>query len=239
MQCAAPTRTITTERIAGRKLQMKRIAMAVCANADGTSEIPLLFVGLTPQSRSFQMQPPPAQQLGEQYENSAKGWMKATVFERWIAAFNDHMKAEDRHVLLLVVNVSSRRLGSPLSHVKLRVLPPNTTSHLKPQDASIISTFLANVARGQHSYVVDKFDELLESVSEQGEEVSERVTDALFTIGVLVAMRWALEAWEQVTSTTIFHRWRLTQVLYENLYELVEKFSKLRAGTRSMRDLIN
>nr|CCA19284.1 DNA binding protein putative [Albugo laibachii Nc14] len=40
-----PVKSITKDRIAGRKHQKKRLTVALCSNADGTTKLPLLFVG--------------------------------------------------------------------------------------------------------------------------------------------------------------------------------------------------
>lgn len=154
--------------------------------------------------------------------------MTTTVFQRWLFSFNKQMRAEDRHVLLLVDNVSSHRLDAPLSHIELCMLPPNTTSCLQPQDAGIISAFKAQISRIKNRYVVDRFDDVLESLPTIEEASREKAADALFSVDVLVAMRWAEEAWAQVTSTTIAHCWRHTRVLDEDMYELVEGFDELR-----------
>ena len=43
--CASPSKSISTGCIAGRKQGKKRLTVAVCCNADGSTKLPLLFVG--------------------------------------------------------------------------------------------------------------------------------------------------------------------------------------------------
>ena len=43
--CFMPVKSITKDRIAERKHQKKRLTVALCCNADGTTKLPLLFVG--------------------------------------------------------------------------------------------------------------------------------------------------------------------------------------------------
>ena len=43
--CSIPVKSITKDRISGRKHQKKRLTVALCSNADGTTKLPLLFVG--------------------------------------------------------------------------------------------------------------------------------------------------------------------------------------------------
>lgn len=43
--CTTPAKSITTEKMAGCKQQKKRLIVAVCWNADGTTKLLQLFVG--------------------------------------------------------------------------------------------------------------------------------------------------------------------------------------------------
>lgn len=74
------------------------------------------------------------------------------------------------------------------------------------------------------------------TINESEREMS---VNALFNVDVLVVMRWASEAWSQVSSTSISHCWRHTQVLDEDMYELVDSIEKLRVTPPTMRDLLN
>lgn len=51
--CAALTRTISAHQMAGRKLQKKRLTVALCCNAMGSTKLPVLFVGAVQQPRCF------------------------------------------------------------------------------------------------------------------------------------------------------------------------------------------
>nr|CCA22283.1 putative CENPB/ARS binding proteinlike protein [Albugo laibachii Nc14] len=46
-------KAISTQRMAGRKQQKERLTVAVCCNADGSTKMPLLFVGAERQPRCF------------------------------------------------------------------------------------------------------------------------------------------------------------------------------------------
>lgn len=136
--CSIPGKTILKNRIPGHKKIKKRLTVAVTSNADGSTKIPLLFVGTARQPRCFGGKS--AEELGIQYANAAKGWMNTELFTNWIERFNERMKSEGRHVLLLLDNVSSHRVTAPLSNVTVQMLPPNTTSFLQPQDTGIIQS---------------------------------------------------------------------------------------------------
>lgn len=231
--CSAPSRTISTERIAGRKQIKKRLTVAVCSNADGTTKLPLLFVGAVQKPRCFLGKS--AAELGLQYERTAKGWMTSRLFEQWLSEFDSQMRVEKRRVLLLVDNVSSHKASADLTNVTLQMLPPNTTSFLQPQDAGIIAAFKARIRKMQQRRVVDLFDELLS----QEDDIGEKDVDALFNVDVLTAMRWAEEAWHEVSSEAITRCWQHTQILDEEMFELVENFKKLRAGQLSLQQLLS
>ena len=56
--CAPTTKTISTQRMEGRKQQKKKLTVVVCCNADGSTEVPLIFVGAVRQPRFFDKQSP-------------------------------------------------------------------------------------------------------------------------------------------------------------------------------------
>nr|CCA28382.1 AlNc14C2903G13295 [Albugo laibachii Nc14] len=120
---------------------------------------------------------------------------------------------ESRHVLHLVDNVSSHRPEEPLSHVKLRMLPPNTTAFLQPLDAGIISSFKAQISKFQHRYIAERFYDVLSRISDTGDDCVEKEIDSLFNVDVLVTMRWAEIVWSKVTRVTILHCWCHTHIL--------------------------
>jgi hypothetical protein len=68
-----------------------------------------------------------------------------TIFEAWQLEFNEKMKKENRHVLLLKDNAGghniSLELRNKLTNVEVSNLPANTTSVLQPLDQGIIRTF--------------------------------------------------------------------------------------------------
>ena len=68
-----------------------------------------------------------------------------TIFEAWQLEFNEKMKKENRHVLLLIDNAGghniSLELRNKLTNVEVSNLPANTTSVLQPLDQGIIRTF--------------------------------------------------------------------------------------------------
>ncbi|POM68346.1 Tigger transposable elementderived protein 6 [Phytophthora palmivora] len=65
--------------------------------------------------------------------------MTTSIYQLWLQELDSSMRAEDRHVLLLVDNASSHtEEGLTLTNVRVEKLPPNTTSKLQPLDQGII-----------------------------------------------------------------------------------------------------
>ena len=232
----APTKSISKSSFPGRKSSKKRLTVVLTSNRDGSFKLPLLFVGTARQPRCFKGKS--AEELGLDYANIAKGWMNTQLFRHWIESFNETMKSENRHVLLLLDNASSHRVDEPLSNVQVHMLPPNTTAHLQPQDAGIIRSFKAHVNELKNRYYVDKLDDLFDS-SQDEKESFDSSASALFHVDILVAMQWAKQAWEEVTSSTIKNCWRHTGILDDDLYELVRSMERVRLAPHSITPLCN
>ncbi|KAG9416340.1 hypothetical protein AC1031_000739 [Aphanomyces cochlioides] len=105
------------------------------------------------------------------------------------------------------------------------MLPPNTMYFLQPQDAGVIHMFKAKVNRLKAKYFIRKFDEWLANRDDGSKENDERDISRLHEVSVLQAMEWAKEAWLEVSSTSISNCWRHTQILDEEMYELVHSMS--------------
>nr|CCA26532.1 PREDICTED: similar to Tigger transposable elementderived protein 6 putative [Albugo laibachii Nc14] len=118
------------------------------------------------------------------------------------------MRSENRKILLLLDNVSSHHAPETLTHVEIRKLPPNTTAHLQPLDAGIIRNFKSMISNKKALYYADRLDEILSRFGEDGQETLELELETIGSVDVLVAMRWAQEAWASVTCTTISNFWR-------------------------------
>lgn len=104
------------------------------------------------------------------------------------------MRAEGRHVLLLVDNASSHHeTGLYLTHVRVEKLPPNTTSKIQPMDQGIIHC----VKR----YVLNK--KMLHTMDFLGDSVKNP-----YNVDLLTAMMWCQSAWNNVTATTIQNCWQ-------------------------------
>lgn len=120
--------------------------------------------------------------------------MTGKIFELWAERFNAGMRGEGRRVLLMLDHVSSHRQHIQLSHVTIKMLPPNTTTHLQPQDAGVIETFKTKIAALRDAHMVEKVDALLARAAAQRRHNAVDEVEQLHHSDVLEAMRWAEES---------------------------------------------
>nr|CCA16694.1 PREDICTED: similar to tigger transposable element derived 4 putative [Albugo laibachii Nc14] len=222
--CTASSSTVSHSSVAGRKKVKKRLTIAITTNEDGSFQVPLLFMGTAEMPRCFGCHT--VAEVGINYTNAAKGWMTTTIFRTWLGYFSDTMRSQDRHVLLLD-NASPHRVTDHYSLVKLHFLPPNTTSHLQPQDADIIKSFKSQLSKIRDNSVVDKLDAMLEQVDGVGVEDIDKRAEQLYNVSILVAMRWAQQAWNKVTKATVVNCWSHTGILAANIYQLASAMNDL------------
>ena len=109
-----------------------------------------------------------------------------------------------RKVLLLLDNFSGHELGvekvgglDSLRNVKIRWLPPNTTSHWQPLDQGIIASFKLHYRRQWVEYIV----RMLNSDKDPNK-----------TVILLKAIQWTRVAWNDCVTSSIILRyyWKST-----------------------------
>nr|CCA21081.1 AlNc14C111G6399 [Albugo laibachii Nc14] len=82
----------------------------------------------------------------------------------------------------------------------------------------------------RNAHVVDKLDEVLEQVDGMGKENAKINGEQLYYVNILVAMRWAQEAWGAVAQATVANCCRHTGILGDDIFELVADMHKLHIG---------
>ncbi|RHY20025.1 hypothetical protein DYB32_010125 [Aphanomyces invadans] len=203
--CMSPHRSITRSRVPGTKKSKKRITLALTTNATGTDMVEPLFIGSAVQPRCFLGRS--GEDLGFDYTSSKKAWMNGNIFDTYLRKLDSRMEAMNRKVLLLVDNASPHKAkeDTVLTNVSLKMLPPNTTAYLQPQDAGIIASFKAKVKQRQ-----------LQNALEQINCVMAGRQDKLYEVPLVEAMAWAKDAWHDVTTTTIVNCWSRTGILHSD-----------------------
>lgn len=120
------------EATAGKKQDKTRFTLAVATNADGSEKLPLLTIGKAICPRDLK-----AHDIGEEfnidYTNSKKGRMTIEIYCDWLGAEDDQMRAEGRHILMLVDNVSSHN--------------DSVTGHLERHQAAAVSGAMDSTRR--------------------------------------------------------------------------------------------
>jgi len=121
---------------------------------------------------------------------------------------DNHFRAQNKKILLLVDNASSHinsQQGNSdvtqpnLTHVEVAFLPPNTTSHLQPLDAGVIKSFKAHYKRNYCRHILKLFEE--------GKDINKE------KVNIKEAVDYLADAWENVSSDTIFNCWVKTGIL--------------------------
>jgi len=195
----SPNRTLATEVASGGTKSKDRITLALTTNATGTDRIKVWVIGKSKNPRRFKSVQ--RRLLGVEYRNNKTKWMTGQILAEYLHWLNNIMAAQKRHVLLFMDNFSGHELGvqmvggrDSLSNVKVRWLPPNTTSHWQPLDQGIINSFKLHYRRQWVSYMISEYDKGL---------------DPNKTVTLLHAIRWTVYAWENfVKPATIYNCWQ-------------------------------
>ena len=124
----------------GGKKAKERITLLLCCSATGEKLEPLI-IGKSANPRCFRGIN--VRTLNIRYESNRRAWMTRDIFVAWLKSLNNKFRRQNRKILLFVDNCSAHP-DIQLSNIKLKFLPPNTTSKLQPCDAGIIQTLKAN-----------------------------------------------------------------------------------------------
>jgi hypothetical protein len=196
----APSRTIAQRQIEGSKKDKTRITVALTSNTTGDDKLPPLFIGHAKQPCAFKRQTGKA--LGFDYSYNSKAWMTGIIFREWVLRMESKMHTAGRRVLLLLDNAPSHvAAGLELTNIQIAMLPPNATSKIQPMDAGIIASFKCRYRRLQLQHAVDR--------DEAGEH-------DIYKVDQLLAMNWCLDAWKDVTASTIANCFRHTGLFSTN-----------------------
>lgn len=189
-----PRGTLTTDKAEkGTKQSKERVTVCVATNAHGTDRLPLHFIGKSKQPRPFRGHDVYAE-LGATYTNTGKAWMNTEKYCDWLSQLNASMQTQQRHILLLVDNVSSHNevlVEGELSNVKVHKLPPNTTAALQPMDQGIIKC-LKDEYRNQK-------EEAEMAMFLRGEDYK--------SVDLFSAMKWCSEGFRNISEETIRNCW--------------------------------
>jgi hypothetical protein len=129
----APDRTLATKAQAGGKKSKDRIAIALTSNANDSETFKPWIIGKSKNPRCFKNIN--RRYLRITYRYNKTKWT-GLIYKGYLQWLNSKMRAQGRHVLLLMDNFSGHELAvqlvgglEGLSNVRIAWLPPNTTSH--------------------------------------------------------------------------------------------------------------
>ncbi|KAH9084078.1 hypothetical protein Ae201684P_020337 [Aphanomyces euteiches] len=196
-------------------VQKKRLTIALAVDADGSDKRQLKIIGNARNPRWLVRRG--ALQNPLDYSGTAKGWMTSPVFYDWLRQFNEEILYLQRRVILLVDNASPHRLNTTFSNVTLGFLPPNTTAYLQPLDAGVISAFKKKIRQRKTTAVLSKLQDLMSKHKPLGTRPSAKERAKIFVFETEVAVKWAEEAWAEVTQTTIKNCWKYADILGDDL----------------------
>ena len=199
-----PNQTLSSKPVLGQKKDKTRITVLLGVNATGTDKLMPWVIDNAKRPRPFSRIN--LQRLPVHYRANPKAWMNSSIFEEILRHLDNHFRAQNKKILLLVDNASSHissQQGNSdvlnLTHVEVAFLPPNTTSHLQPLDAGVIKSFKAHYKRNYCRHILKLFEE--------GKDINKE------KVNIKEAVDYLADAWENVSSDTIFNCWVKTGIL--------------------------
>lgn len=122
------------------------------------------------------------------HRHNRKAWMDSVIFNEWLTKWNNHLKTENRKILLFLDNFSGHKIDETrYENIKIIFFPANCTSKLQPLDQEIIHAFKVK-------YRTDIARERLQAI-EYGSTAP--------VIDVLSSIYKIKRSWDAVTPTTI------------------------------------
>lgn len=174
----------------GGKLSKERITVLITCSATG-EKFPLWVIGKSAKPRCFKNVK--LDELPCTYKNNNKAWMTSNMFLDYLSWLNKRMKLEKRKVLLFIDNAPSHPHDFPeMSNVKVKFLPPNTTSSTQPCDQGVIYTLKVHFRKL-----------MLQSIIARIDKIDLTATELSKSINVYDAIQWLNSAWRSVKDSTI------------------------------------
>ena len=183
----APDRGLSDHKQSGVKGKKIRLTYAFTLNADGSEKLRPFIIGKAAQPRAFNKKT--GEQLGFYYQNNAKVWMTAHLYQDWIQQWDQELQEKGCKILLLQDNFSSHIIPDNLQNIRVKNFEPNLTTHIQPKDQGIIHCFKAHYCARFIQQAVDCYDGGITPTE-------------IYDINQLQAMHLADLAWHKFDSTT-------------------------------------
>jgi hypothetical protein len=128
-----PDRTLATKADRGGKKSKNRVALVFTMSASGKKEF-VWCIATSTHPRCFKKINPMLFRV--LYWHTKTNWMTGLIMEEYLRWLHNKMRGEGRNILLLLDNFSGHELGvqlrgckEALVNVRIKRLPPNTTSY--------------------------------------------------------------------------------------------------------------
>ena len=212
---SVPENTLASEKeksVPGRKLCKARVSLLCGANVLGSHRLKPMVVGKAKQPRCLRGI---MDSLPVHYDHSMKAWFNAKIFKNWfykhavpeIVRFQTEvMKVSRDHVraLILLDNAPAHPPASELvaEHGRIRVkfLPPNTTSLIQPMDQGVIVAF-------KRLYRRRFLEEVMVVVDEEERDVGQLTLQNFKKYNLRSVIHNISLAWKDVSSSTLANGW--------------------------------
>ena len=121
--------------------------------------------------------------------------MTSAIFTDWLQRWDSELNKTKKAICLVLDNCTAHPNIS-LKNIKLKFLPPNTTSLIQPLDMGVIQNLKVKYRATLANYILEKIeDNLLESKS--------TAIDISKKINILQAIQFISDSWRDVSSQTI------------------------------------
>jgi len=177
-----------------------RLMYTFTSNADGSEKLPPFIISKAAWLWAFNKKM--GEQLGFYYQNNAKAWMTAHLYEDWIRQWDWELQERGCKILLLQDNFPGHIVPDDLQNIKVENFKLNLTAHVQPKDQGIICCFKAHYWARFIQRAIDHYDEDIPPAE-------------IYDINQLQAMCLADLAWCDVNTTTIQNCWCKAGILPE------------------------
>lgn len=134
-----PDKTLSfkSDKCNGGKNSKLRLTVLLGTNCTGTYKLKPLIIGKYQKPRCFKN----VNNLPTDYTSNHKAWMTSDAFCNWLKSLDKEMKKKNKKILMFIDNCTAHGEIPNLKNIKIKYLPPNTTSKLQPLDQGIIQSF--------------------------------------------------------------------------------------------------
>jgi hypothetical protein len=101
----APNQTLSTKQVRGQKKDKTRVTVLLGVNATGTDKLKPWVIGNAKRPRPLSKVN--LERLSVYYRGNPKAWMNSEVFEEVLCEIDNHFRAQNKKILLLMDNAPS------------------------------------------------------------------------------------------------------------------------------------